>query len=436
MTIGTGDSGNTAAGTTVATSGAINVSVGDFVAIIVSANNGPRTVTGITDNSPSGNTWTPDASNPQVITGMNTYVFTSVITSAKTGLIITAALSGSTAAAISAVQVTGRSGTPILVRAASIEPSRVSSHTSSATGTIVVGDDVICLCADTAFFDVGANETYTATGTPTLVAGATQAGAGANPTTYIFGVSGVGSTASQIATWTNNTGTIQAASVIMALSPSSGGSTAYVLTLSPGAYSYIGMPSFSAFGIDLADGQYAYVGQPVTLIGPTTANFTISLAVGNYNYTGKALGLIGPTTSTFSLPLGTGVYEYFGFATLFIQGPPTAPGQPITSRTGQRVVLPGKKAGDELWFPVDFLSKLNDNETIVSGQVRIWVYAGFDPNPQAMVVTPAVVSGTQLQQFVTGGVLGVTYGLLYQALTTEGETIGIAGYLTIMPDLA
>lgn len=223
MTIAASDSGSTVSGTTVATSGLLNVAVGDFVAIVVSADNGPKTVTGITDNSPGGNTWTPDASNPQAITGMNTYVFTSVITSPKTGFIVTAAMSGTTAAAISAVQVIGRSASPILVRVPNIEGARTASHTSAATGILSQsGCDIICMVADTAFFDSGSNQTYTPGGSFVLPTAGNVNTAGSTPTSYILYVNNVG-TGSQTATWTNSPGTTQAASVILALAPAAGG---------------------------------------------------------------------------------------------------------------------------------------------------------------------------------------------------------------------
>lgn len=222
MTISASDSGSTVSSATVATSGLLNVAIGDFVAIMVSANNGPKTVTGITDNSPGGNTWTPDASNPQAITGMNTYVFTSVITSPKTGFVVTATMSGTTAAAISAAQITGRSTTPILVRVASIEGARTASHTSAATGTLAqTGCDIVCMVADTAFFDSGLDQAYTAGGSFTLPAAADVNTAGSTPTSYILYENNVG-TASQTATWTSSPGTTQAASVILALAPAVG----------------------------------------------------------------------------------------------------------------------------------------------------------------------------------------------------------------------
>ncbi len=222
MTVAAGDSGSNAGATSVATSGSINVSVGDVILVVVGVDNGPQTITSISDNASVSNTYTPNGSNPQSVNGQNVYFYRSVITTAKTGLIITANFSASAPACIGAVQVTGRSASPFLAEVAFTEPTAVTNHTSGATGAISAGCDVICLWNDSAFFDSGTAETYTATGAFTLLSAATVTSGATTPTGGCVYINNVGSGSSQSATWTNNPHTTTAASVIWALLPAVG----------------------------------------------------------------------------------------------------------------------------------------------------------------------------------------------------------------------
>jgi hypothetical protein len=221
-----GDKGSTASASTVANAG-ITTTTGNFLAVAISIDSGPKTLSTLTDTY--GNTWVGATANPQAITGSNVYVYWAINITGGAGHVLTATFSGSASAAISVAEFSGRSTTsPILVQVANIEGARTASHTTATTGALgTSGCDIVALACDTAFFDSGANQSYTAGGLFTLPSSADVNTAGTNPTAYLFYQNNVG-TSSQAATWTSSPGTTQSASVILALAPASGASGAVV----------------------------------------------------------------------------------------------------------------------------------------------------------------------------------------------------------------
>jgi hypothetical protein len=116
--------------------------------------------------------------------------------------------------------------------------------------------------------------------------------------------------------------------------------------------------------------------------------------------------------------------------------PPTPPGGlGGVSRTGGRVILDPKKAGETLPEVFNFISRVGLAETIVSASCVCSVYSGTDPNPSAVTVGGIVISGTTVTQTVAGGLVGVIYELLTKAVTNLGNIIEMSGYLSIIPDL-
>ena len=216
-----GDKGSTTSAASVATAG-ITPTTGNFLVAVVSIDNGPQTLASIADTR--GNTWVAATGNPQTITGQNVYVYWAVNINGGSSNVVTATFSATASGAISVAEFSGRSTiSPVLVQVASIEGARTASHTSAATGTLAqTGCDIVCMVADTAFFDSGSNQTYTAGGSFTLPAAADVNTAGSTPTSYILYQNNVG-TGSQTATWTSSPGTTQAASVILALAPAPSG---------------------------------------------------------------------------------------------------------------------------------------------------------------------------------------------------------------------
>lgn len=111
---------------------------------------------------------------------------------------------------------------------------------------------------------------------------------------------------------------------------------------------------------------------------------------------------------------------------------PVLPG-PVTF--GGRVIIPAKKLGETVVVPCDFLSRLSLGETITSASCTCVVYAGVDPSPANVISGTATVSGSIVNQLITGGVLGVIYELLFRAVTSLGQVLELSAYLTIVPDL-
>jgi hypothetical protein len=100
-----------------------------------------------------------------------------------------------------------------------------------------------------------------------------------------------------------------------------------------------------------------------------------------------------------------------------------------------RVVLSPKKVGESLFVPMDFISRLQIGETIISAKVTCTLYSGVDPNPALMVLGPASVVGTVVEQEIGNGVLGNVYELLFTIITSLGQTLELSGYFAVEPDL-
>lgn len=101
-----------------------------------------------------------------------------------------------------------------------------------------------------------------------------------------------------------------------------------------------------------------------------------------------------------------------------------------------RVVIAPKRLGETIVLnPWNFLSLLGVSETISSATVTASVYSGVDANPSAMISGSATISGAVVSQKIVGGVVGVIYELLCAAVTSAGQTLELAGYFAVIPDL-
>ena len=101
---------------------------------------------------------------------------------------------------------------------------------------------------------------------------------------------------------------------------------------------------------------------------------------------------------------------------------------------GGRILLSPKAQGETCFTssPFDFISCLQQGETILTFSVGATVYSGTDTNPSAILSgTPTVVNGTQVRQLTTGGVNGVTYELDCTVTTSLGQTLIQTGLLSI-----
>jgi hypothetical protein len=98
-----------------------------------------------------------------------------------------------------------------------------------------------------------------------------------------------------------------------------------------------------------------------------------------------------------------------------------------------RLVFPAKAPSEILTLTFPFLSRLAVGETISSATVSATVYSGTDASPSAILSGGTTISGSEVKQKVTGGVLGVTYLLTCSAVTSTGQNLALSGFLSIAP---
>lgn len=98
-----------------------------------------------------------------------------------------------------------------------------------------------------------------------------------------------------------------------------------------------------------------------------------------------------------------------------------------------RQIFDGKYSGESIELTFDFTSALAAGETISSAATSAVTYSGTDASPSAVIGAPAEISGQTVKQLVTGGVEGVMYNLTCAAVTSEGQTVQIQGFLAIIP---
>lgn len=101
-----------------------------------------------------------------------------------------------------------------------------------------------------------------------------------------------------------------------------------------------------------------------------------------------------------------------------------------------RVELPNKLAGETKTVPFDFTSLLASGETISTKSCAATVYSGTDASPSAIISGSASSSGAVVSQLITAGVVGVIYSLVCTITTSAGQTLQLAGFLAVLPDLA
>ena len=115
--------------------------------------------------------------------------------------------------------------------------------------------------------------------------------------------------------------------------------------------------------------------------------------------------------------------------------PPPAPGVITLFNWQGRVILSPNKVGEQIFVPVDFISRLAAGETIVAASCTSTLYSGTDPNPGAMLIGAPTVTGSVIEQEVGPILSGNTYELAYVATTSLGQVLKLSGYYTIVPDL-
>ncbi len=100
-----------------------------------------------------------------------------------------------------------------------------------------------------------------------------------------------------------------------------------------------------------------------------------------------------------------------------------------------RVDLSPKLVGETITYQFDFSSRLAVSETISTKVVTASVYSGVDLSPSSIISGAASSSGAVVSQAVTAGTLGVNYELLCTVTTSAGQTLALAGYLALVPDV-
>lgn len=100
-----------------------------------------------------------------------------------------------------------------------------------------------------------------------------------------------------------------------------------------------------------------------------------------------------------------------------------------------RAQLDPKLLNETRSYTFDFSSRLASGETISTQVVTASVYSGVDSSPSSIISGSATASGAIVTQKITAGTVGVLYELLCQITTSAGQTLDLAGFLAIIPDL-
>jgi len=120
---------------------------------------------------------------------------------------------------------------------------------------------------------------------------------------------------------------------------------------------------------------------------------------------------------------------------------PPFTGPTYTTLTAQpnwqgRLVLTPKRLRETVLYPMDFISLLAFADTIDQIAVEMAVDSGYDPAADNMISGPAMLNGSVVMQYITGGVLGVIYRLTYWVVTASDQILQLTGYLPVVPDVS
>lgn len=96
-----------------------------------------------------------------------------------------------------------------------------------------------------------------------------------------------------------------------------------------------------------------------------------------------------------------------------------------------RSIFDAKVFGTDTRLVFDFTSGLASDETISSASTAATTYSGTDATPSAIISGAASISGSQVTQTITDGVIGVTYLLKCSVTTSLGYQLERSGYLVM-----
>lgn len=100
---------------------------------------------------------------------------------------------------------------------------------------------------------------------------------------------------------------------------------------------------------------------------------------------------------------------------------------------GNMAVFDQKAPPDIMRLAFDYTSRLPTGVNLTSAGVSAQVWAGVDPNPNAIILGSTIV-GAVVYQIVTGGVPGVIYKLTCFTSASNGENPIMYGYLAVVGD--
>lgn len=100
----------------------------------------------------------------------------------------------------------------------------------------------------------------------------------------------------------------------------------------------------------------------------------------------------------------------------------------------KQFVLPSKRRVDVVSVEADFSQELPAGDTIESGSVAVYVFAGEDPEPELMLDGNSIVSPRNIRQRVKLGLPGVVYQIVFTAVTVGGYTIEIECRQAVLRD--
>lgn len=97
-----------------------------------------------------------------------------------------------------------------------------------------------------------------------------------------------------------------------------------------------------------------------------------------------------------------------------------------------RVIFDAKISIQDAEVVFDFTGQLNGGETIPWTVVAAAVYSGEDSTPSAILSGSPAIAGAKISQGLTGGVVGVTYKLACQVVTSDLRTLSQLGYVSVI----
>ena len=90
-----------------------------------------------------------------------------------------------------------------------------------------------------------------------------------------------------------------------------------------------------------------------------------------------------------------------------------------------------KDPGETEIFTFDFTAALGTGESIITAAVACTVVSGVDAGAAAMVDGAAQIDGTLVVQKIQAGISGNRYTLIATVTTSAGQTLMLAGGLSI-----